>query len=62
MENSREYYCLNIVVSISSFSPFNTNANTTLKCYHNQALKKKLKLMIEGHEIFYEKATGPLKI
>ena len=62
MENSREYYCLNIIVNISTFRPLNNNVNTTLKYYRKQALKKKLKLMrgtlkfftkkLVGHEIF----------
>ena len=68
MENSCQYYCLNIIVNISSFSPLNTNITTTLKYYHKQALNKELKLMggamkffttkkffikkLLGHEIF----------
>ena len=39
------YYCLNIVVNISSFSPLNINVTTTLKYYCKQALNKKLNLM-----------------
>ena len=54
MENSAEYYYLNIIVNISSFSPLNTNANTTLKYYHKQALNKKLKL-IRGAMTFFTK-------
>ena len=45
MENSHEYYCLNIVVNISLFSPLNINVTTTLKYYCKQALNKKLNLM-----------------
>ena len=45
MENSGEYYGLNIIASISSFSPLNTNVNTTLKYYRKQALNKKIKLI-----------------
>ena len=54
MENSPEYYCLNIILNISSFSPLNTNVNTTLKYYHKQALNKTLKLM-GGAENFFTK-------
>ena len=50
MENSHEYYCLNIVMNINSFDPL----NTTLKYYRKQAaLKKKLKVM--GEAIFFTK-------
>ena len=59
MENSGEYYCLNIIVNISSFSPLNTNVNTTLKYYRKQALNKKLKLIRGTMEFSYKKATGP---
>ena len=45
IENSREYYCLNIIVNISSFSYLNTDVNTALKYYCKQALNKELKLM-----------------
>ena len=58
MENFREYYYLNIIVNISTFSPLNTN----VKYFRKQALKKKLKLMggvmkfftknLLGYEIF----------
>ena len=58
MENSREYYCLNIIVNISSFSPLNTKVNSTLKYYRKQPLNKKLELM-GGAMNFYGKATGP---
>ena len=54
MENSAEYYYLNINVNISSFSPLHTNANTILKYYHKQALNKKLKL-IRGAMTFFTK-------
>ena len=37
MENSREYFCLNIIVNISTYGPLNTNVNTTLKYYSKQA-------------------------
>ena len=57
MENCSEYYCLNIIVDISSFSTLNTNVNTTLKYYRKHALNKKPKLM-GGPWFFYEKATG----
>ena len=59
MENSREYYCLNIIVKISSFSPLNTNASTTLKYYHKQALNKKLKLMGGAMKFFTKKLWFP---
>ena len=62
MENSREFYCSNIIVNISSFSLSNTNVNTTVKYYHKQALNKKIKLLeramnfftkkLQGHEVF----------
>lgn len=46
MENFYEYYyCLNIIVSINSFSALNITINTTMKYYQNQALNKKLKLI-----------------
>ena len=45
MENFCEYYCLNIIVSIKSFSALNITVHTTLKYYHKQALNKKLILM-----------------
>ena len=55
MENSREHYCLDINVNISSFSAFNTNVNTAiLKYYRKQTLNKKLKLM-EGAMNFFTK-------
>ena len=54
MENSAEYYYLNINVNISSFSPLNTNVNTILKYYHKQALNKKQKL-IRGAMTFFTK-------
>ena len=55
-----EYYCKycfwniieniieNIIVNINSFCNLNIIVNTTLKCYHKQALSKKIKLMGEG--------------
>ena len=55
MENSYEYYRLNIIVNNSSFSPVNTNVNTTLKYYRKQALNKKLKLMGAAMEFFTKK-------
>ena len=59
MENCSEYYCLSIILNISSFSPLNNNVNTTLKHYRKPALSKKLKVDRKGHTILYEKATGP---
>ena len=58
MENSREYYCLNIIVNISFFSTLNTNANTTLKHNRKQALNKKLKLMGGAMKYFTKKLLG----
>ena len=58
MENFGEYYCLNIIVNISSFSPLNTNANTTLKFYRKQALNKKLKLIRGAMKFFTKKLLG----
>ena len=62
MENCSEYYCLNIIVNIRSFSPLNNNLNTSPKYYRKQALNKKPKLVggamkyfaknLMGHEIF----------
>ena len=52
MENSDEYYCMNVIVNISSFSPLNTNVNTTLKYYRKQALNKKIKLIREAMNFF----------
>ena len=54
MKNSSEYYCLIIIVNISSFIPLNTNVNTTLKYYRKQALNEKLKL-IRGVMKFFTK-------
>ena len=45
MENFCEYYYLNIIASINSFSALNITVNTTLKYYHNQALNKNINLM-----------------
>ena len=58
MENSREYYCMNIIANISSFSPLNTNVNTTLKYYRKQALNKKLKFMGGAMNFFTKKLLG----
>ena len=57
-----EYYCLNVIVNISSFNPFNTNVNTTLKYYRKQALNKNTKTDGRGHKIFYEKASEPRNV
>ena len=68
MENFYEYYyCLNIIVSINSFSALNITVNTTMKYYQNQALNKKLKLIgvtmkfiwkkLLCHEIFSSMVT-----
>ena len=48
-----EYY-----YEISSFSPLNTNVNTTLKYYRKQALSKKLKLMGGAMKCFTKKLLG----
>ena len=58
MKNSREYYCLNIIVNIRSFSPLNTNLNTIMKYYRKQALNKKLKLMGGAMKFFTKKLLG----
>ena len=55
MENSLELYCMNIIVNICSFSPLNTNVNTTLKYYRRQTLNKKLKLMGGAINFFMKK-------
>ena len=55
MENSDEYYCMNVIVNISSFSPLNTNVNTTLKYYRKQALNNKLKLVRGDMKLFTKK-------
>ena len=55
MENSDEYYCMNVIVNISSFSPLNTNVNTTLKYYRKQALNNKLKLIRGDIKLFTKK-------
>ena len=54
MENSGEYYCLSIIMNISSFSPLNTNVNTALKNYLKQDLNIKVKL-IRGNMKFFTK-------
>ena len=43
MENFREYYYLNIIVIINSFSASNITVNSTLKNYHEQAFKQETK-------------------
>ena len=48
-----EYY-----YEISSFSALNTNVNTTLKYYRQQALSKKLKLMGMAMKYFTKKLLG----
>ena len=58
MENCSEYYCLNIIVNISSFSPLNNNVNTTLKYYRKPALNEKLKLMGGAMKYFAKKLLG----
>ena len=58
MENSSEYYYLNIIVNISSFSPSNTNVNTTLKYYYKQTLKKKVKLSSRAMKFITKKLLG----
>ena len=55
MKNSSEYYCLIIIVNISSFIPLNTNVNTTLKYYRKQALNEKLKLIRGAMKFFTKK-------
>ena len=54
MENC-EYYRLNIIMSINSLSASNVTANTTLKYYHNQTLRKKLKLIEGAIKLFWKK-------
>ena len=54
MENSCKFYFLNIIVTISSFNPLNTNVNSTLKYYRKQPLNKKLKLMGGAIKVFTE--------
>ena len=51
-DNCSEYYCLNIIVNISSFSSLNTYVNTSLKYYRKQSLNKKLKLMEWAMKLF----------
>ena len=58
MENSREYYCLSIIVNISSFCPSNTDVDTTMKYYCKQVLNKKLKLMGQAMKFFTKKLLG----
>ena len=55
MKNSSEYYCLIIIVNISSFIALNTNVNTTLKYYRKQALNEKLKLIRGAMKFFTKK-------
>ena len=55
MKNSSKYYCLIIIVNISSFIPLNTNVNTTLKYYRKQALNEKLKLIRGAMKFFTKK-------
>ena len=58
MDNCSEYYCLKVVVNISSFKSLNNNVNTTLKYYRNQALNKKLKLMEGAMKYFTKRLLG----
>ena len=58
MQKSGKYYCLNIIVNISSFNPLNTNVNTTQKYYRKQALNKKLKLIRGTMKFFTKKLLG----
>ena len=59
MENLREYYCLAIILSINSFSEPSVTVNKEYtKYYHNQALKKKIKL-IRGTITFFKKIVKP---
>ena len=60
MDNCSEYYYLNIIVNISSFSSLNTNVNTSLKYYCKQSLNKKLKLM-EGTMKLFTKSYWAIK-
>ena len=60
MDNCSEYYYLNIIVNISSFSSLNTNVNTSLKYYRKQSLNKKLKLM-EGTMKLFTKSYWTIK-
>ena len=57
-ENLFEYYFLNIVGNVNSFSDLNITVSTTLKYYHQQALSKKLKLMGGAMKYFSEKLLG----
>ena len=59
MENSFEYYCLNIIVIISFFSSLNTNVNTNLKYYRREALIKKVKLRWEAMKNFLKIYNSP---
>ena len=58
MENSGEYYCLNIIMNISSFSPLNTNVNTALKNYLKEALNTKVKLIRGAMKFFTKNLLG----
>ena len=58
MENSREHYCLNIIMNISSFSPMDSNVNTALKYCRKQTLNKKPKLMGAAMNFFTKKLLG----
>ena len=59
MDTFCEYYCLDIIVGISSLSALNITVNTTPKCYRNQALNDKLKLM-EGVIRFFGKSYNEI--
>ena len=61
MENCSEYYCLNIIVNINSFSSLCNNVNTILKYYCKQALNKELKLMGGAMKYFTKKNYWAMK-
>ena len=48
MENSHKYYCLNIIVNITSFNPLNTTVS----------LKQETKINRRDHEFFTKKLMG----
>ena len=56
MENFCECHCLNVVVSINSFSALDVTVNTNLK--YDQTSSKKLKLIEWAMKFFLGRVTG----
>ena len=53
-----EYYCFITIVNINFFRAVSINSETTLKYYHKQTLKTKLKMMGGSMKYFSKKLLG----